>query len=41
MFTVTYVDDFNKKHITVARNMAELKSLKDRFDIVEYTPIKK
>ncbi len=41
MFTVTYVDDSNKRHITVARNMVELKFLKDRFDIIEYTPIKK
>lgn len=36
MFIVKYVDDFGKKHLTVAANMAELAFIKDRFDIVEY-----
>lgn len=40
MFTVMYIDDFNKKHITVVRNMMELNFLKSRFDVVEYSPIK-
>lgn len=39
MFTVMYIDDFNKKHITVAKNMMELKNLKNRFDVIEYNPI--
>ena len=41
MFTVMYIDDFNCKHLTVARNIAELNFLKSRFDIVEYSPIEK
>jgi hypothetical protein len=39
MFTVMYIDDFNRKHITVAKNMMELKFLKSRFDVIEYSPI--
>ena len=41
MFTVMYIDDFNKKHITVAQNMVELNFLKNRFEVVEYSPIGK
>ena len=41
MFTVIYIDDFNKKHITVARNMIEFNFLKSRFIVIEYDLIKR
>ena len=36
MFTVIYLDDFNRKHLTVVKNMIELKFFKDRFVVIEY-----
>jgi uncharacterized protein YpbB len=36
-YEVTYVDDFNITHITVAKNQNELRFIRDRFDNVEYT----
>lgn len=36
MFTVIYLDDFNRKHLTVVKNMMELKFFKDRFVVIEY-----
>lgn len=41
MFTVMYLDDFNRKHITVAKNIIELNFLKNRFDVISYDPIDK
>lgn len=41
MFIVIYLDDFNRKHWTVARDMVELRFFKDRFEVIEYTVIKK
>ena len=36
MFTVIYLDDLNRKHLTVVKNMMELKFFKDRFVVIEY-----
>lgn len=41
MFTVIYLDDFNRKHLTVVKNMMELKFFKDRFVVVEYSAIER
>ena len=41
MFIVKYVDDFKKTHLTVARNLKELRFIQDRFDTVTYEPIEK
>lgn len=41
MFTVMYLDDLNRKHITVAQNMMELKFIRDRFEIISYDLIDK
>lgn len=38
-YNVKYVDDFNKRHMTIARNKAELKFIKDRFDKVDYEAV--
>lgn len=35
-YSVKYVDDQKKTHITVAKNKAELTFIKDRFDKVDY-----
>ena len=35
-YSVEYVDDNKRTHITVARNKAELAFIKDRFDRVHY-----
>lgn len=39
MFTVTYIDDFGRKHLTVAQDISELHFLEDRFDEIDYEPI--
>ena len=39
MFTVTYVDDFGRKHLTIARDISELHFLEDRFGEVDYEPV--
>ena len=36
MFTVIYLDDFNRKHLTVVQNMMELKFFQDRFLVIEF-----
>ena len=35
-YSVEYIDDNKRIHITVARNKAELAFIKDRFDRVHY-----
>ena len=35
-YSVEYVDDNKRTHITVARNKAELAFIRDRFDRVHY-----
>lgn len=35
-YSVEYVDDNKRTHITVAKNKAELAFIKDRFDRVRY-----
>lgn len=35
-YSVEYVDDNKRTHITVARNTAELNFIKDRFERVHY-----
>ena len=35
-YSVEYVDDNKRTHITVARNKAELAFIRDRFDRVNY-----
>lgn len=37
MFEVRYVDDFNKMHYTIAKNISELEFIKERFAQVDYT----
>lgn len=37
MFEVRYVDDFNKVHYTIAKNISELEFIKERFVQVDYT----
>ena len=37
MFEVRYVDDFNKVHYTIAKNISELEFIKERFAQVDYT----
>lgn len=39
MFTVIYIDDFGRKHLTVARDLSELHFLEERFDKIEFKPI--
>ena len=34
MYTVKYVDDFKRIHLTIARNLTELKFLRERFEIL-------
>ena len=41
MFTIVYVDSMRKKHVTVAKNMKELRNLKDRFKVISYDPVDK
>ena len=41
MFNVFYVDDANRKHITVAQDLSEVRFIQDRFDYVEFEPISK
>lgn len=41
MFTVFYLDDNGRKHLTIINSMAELNFIKDRFERVNYEPIKK
>jgi hypothetical protein len=36
MFTVIYLDDFNRKHLTVVQNMMELRFFQDRFLVIEF-----
>ena len=35
-YSVEYVDDNKRKHITVARNQAELAFIRDRFEQVSF-----
>lgn len=39
MFTVIYVDDFGRKHLTIAQDMSELHFLEDRFGEIDYEPV--
>lgn len=39
MFNVTYLDDFNQKHIFIAESFKIVKFLMDRFYNVEYEPM--
>lgn len=41
MFTVIYLDDYNRKHLTVVQNMIELRFYQDRFLVIEYHVIEK
>ena len=41
MFEVRYVDDFNKMHYTIAKNISELEFIKERFAQVDYTFVEK
>ena len=41
MFIVKYVDDFKRIHLTVARNLEELRFLQDRFETVAYEAVEK
>ena len=41
MFAVFYLDDNGRKHLTIINSMAELNFIKDRFERVNYEPIKK
>ena len=40
MFVVFYLDDNGRKHLTIINSMAELNFIKDRFEKVNYEPIK-
>ena len=39
-YVVQYYDDFKQKHLTVARNFAELKFIKERFEVLFFEYIK-
>ena len=39
MFIVNYVDDFGRKHLTIARDISELRFLEDRFGDIYYEPV--
>ena len=39
-YVVQYRDDFKQKHLTVARNLVELKFIKERFEILFFEYIK-
>lgn len=39
MFTVIYVDDFGRKHLTIAQDISELHFLEDRFGEIDYEPV--
>ena len=40
MFLVKYRDDFSKIHLVVIQNINEFKFVRNRFEILEYSPIK-
>ena len=35
IFEVTYTDDFGRRHLTIARDMDELRYIQNRFERVE------
>lgn len=39
-YVVQYQDDFKQKHLTVARNLAELKFIRDRFEVLFFEYIR-
>lgn len=41
MFTVIYLDNRYRKHLTVVKNMMELNLFKSRFIVIEYYVIEK
>ena len=41
IFEVTYIDDFGRRHLTVARDRKELQYIQNRFERVEYTVYQK
>ena len=39
MFLVKYRDDFSKIHLVVIKNINEFKFVRNRFEILEYSPL--
>lgn len=39
-YVVQYYDDFKQKHLTVARNLAELKFIRERFEVLFFEYIR-
>ena len=39
MFLVKYRDDFSKIHLVVVQSIGELKFVKNRFEVLEYSPV--
>lgn len=39
MFLVKYRDDFSKIHLVIVQNISEFNFVRNRFEILEYSPV--